>query len=81
MSHFDVLVIGEDVEKQLAPFHEFECTGVNDEFVQNIDITDKVRDDFSKYTISMIKMPDGSMLRNWDDIFYREPTEEEKKIV
>jgi hypothetical protein len=39
MSHFTVLVIGEDPEKQLAPFHEFECTGIDDEYVQDIDVT------------------------------------------
>lgn len=39
MSHFAVIVIGENVEQQLQPFHEFECTGTNDEFVQNIDKT------------------------------------------
>lgn len=43
MSHFAVMVIGGDVEKQLQPFHEFECTGTNDEFVQDVDITDEVR--------------------------------------
>lgn len=44
MSHFTVLVIGEFPELQLAPYHEFECTGVDDEYVQDIDITDKVRE-------------------------------------
>lgn len=43
MSHFAVMVIGADVEKQLQPFHEFECTGFNDEHVQDMDITDEVR--------------------------------------
>ncbi len=36
MSHFSVLVISEkqeDVEKLLAPYHEFECTGENDKYV------------------------------------------------
>jgi hypothetical protein len=42
MSHFAVMVIGDDVEKQLAPYHEFECTGINDEYVQDVDITDEV---------------------------------------
>ncbi len=42
MSHFTVLVIGEDVEGQLQPYHEFECTGTNDEFVQDIDITEEI---------------------------------------
>lgn len=41
MSHFTVLVIGDDVEGQLAPFHEFECTGENDQYVQDIDVTEE----------------------------------------
>ncbi|AOY94307.1 hypothetical protein BKK79_35970 [Cupriavidus sp. USMAA2-4] len=43
MSHFAVMVIGENVEQQLQPFHEFECTGTNDQFVQNVDITANVQ--------------------------------------
>lgn len=42
MSHFTVLVIGPNPEEQLAPFHEFECTGINDQYVTDVDITDKV---------------------------------------
>lgn len=43
MSHFAVMVIGENVERQLQPYHEFECTGTNDHFVQNVDITADVQ--------------------------------------
>jgi hypothetical protein len=43
MSHFTVLVIGADVEKQLQPFHEFECTGIDDQFVQDVDVTEECR--------------------------------------
>ena len=44
MSHFSVLCAG-DVDYQMAPFHEFECDGRDDEFIQTIDITeDKKRD-------------------------------------
>lgn len=39
MSHFSCLVIGDEYERQLQPFHEFECTGINDEFVQDVDET------------------------------------------
>lgn len=48
MSHFTVLVIGADPERQLQPFHEFECTGVDDEFVQDIDITADVQKDIDE---------------------------------
>lgn len=44
MSHFAVLVTGSDIDKALAPFHEFECTGQDDEYVQTLDVTDKYRE-------------------------------------
>ena len=44
MSHFTVVVIGEEHERQLAPYHEFECTGTDDEYVQDVDITDQIRE-------------------------------------
>ena len=42
MSHFSVLVIGPNIEDQLQPYHEFECTGINDQYIQDVDITAKV---------------------------------------
>jgi hypothetical protein len=50
MSHFAVMVIGEDVEAQLQPFHEFECTGMNDEYVQDIHVTDEILQDLNRFT-------------------------------
>lgn len=44
MSHFLCIVIGEDHKNQLQPFHEYECTGTNDEYVQDIDKTAEVRE-------------------------------------
>lgn len=49
MSHFAILVIGEDPDKQLAPYHEFECTGHVDEYVQSIDIKDEFLDQLMNY--------------------------------
>lgn len=43
MSHFTVMAIGNDPAELLAPFHEFECTGQNDQFVQDVDITEEVQ--------------------------------------
>lgn len=45
MSHFAVLVVGNDIGKQLQPFHEFECNGINDEYVEDNEVTDKVLDE------------------------------------
>lgn len=39
MSHFSVMVIGDDIEEQLQPFHEFECTDTDDKYVQDVDVT------------------------------------------
>jgi hypothetical protein len=44
MSHFTVLVIGDDAEKQLQPFHEYECTGTEDEYVVDVDKTEEVQE-------------------------------------
>lgn len=48
MSHFIVVVIGEDVEGQLAPFHEFECTGEDDRYVKDVDATKDVLGNMEK---------------------------------
>src|ERR1043165_1149323 len=48
MSHFTVLVIGSNIEQQLHPFHEFECTGISDEFVVDVDITEEVQSDIEE---------------------------------
>lgn len=44
MSHFSVLVIAADHEAALQPFHEFECTGTNDQFVQEVDKTTEIQE-------------------------------------
>lgn len=37
MSHFTVMVIGKEPEKQLQPYHEYECTGIKDEYVKFVE--------------------------------------------
>jgi hypothetical protein len=37
MSHFSVLVIGDNVEEQLAPYHEYESTGREDQYVKFVE--------------------------------------------
>lgn len=48
MSHFTCLVVGDDVEGQLQPFHEFECTGTNDQYVIDVDKTDEMREQIAE---------------------------------
>ena len=77
MSQFCVIVIGDDPEKQLAPYHEFECTGRVDEYVQSVDITDEVRSAYESGTRAMVILPVGEAVSAYDDRFYRDPTPEE----
>lgn len=81
MSHFAVLVIGDDVTNQLQPFHEFECTGQNDQYVQNINRVEEARNEYETSTTTMMKTPDGEYMSPVDDCFYRDPTPEEKDKI
>ena len=81
MSHFSVLVIGENVEKQLEPYHEFECTGIDNEYVIDIDETDDYLNRYNSQTTTMLKSPDGSLYEPYDDKFYREPTTDELEQI
>jgi hypothetical protein len=46
MSHFLTLVIGDDVTSQLAPYHEYECDGVRDQYVKRISVLDELKKDY-----------------------------------
>lgn len=83
MSHYAVLVVGPDIEGQLQPYHEFECTGTNDEFVQEVDQTDEARKEYTEHTSTRYKDPGGNLHDpftaegNWNLTFWRELTPEE----
>lgn len=74
MSHFTVIVAGEDHENQLAPFHEYECTGNDNEYVIDVDVTDKYLEYHKKYadkdqSFESYVKSDGLTFRNgraWD---------------
>lgn len=76
MSHFPVLVIGEDPVKLLAPYHEFECTGEDDEYIQDIDETEEYREVYEEDTTTMVQSPKGERTV-WD---YSEIPEGSEKI-
>lgn len=53
MSHFAVMVVldeytEEALQKKLQPYHKYECTGVDDEYVIDVDMTDKVVKEFDE---------------------------------
>lgn len=69
MSHFTVLVIskeGEGPEAQLAPYHEFECTGHNDEYIVEIDQTEEVLEDIKEHKKEGTSVKD--FLKDWNGL-------------
>lgn len=87
MSHFTVLVVTDDkpsddvLDKALAPFHEFECTGIDNEYVKDVDVTAKMRSDYAKDTTRRLRSPDGALHNPYAGHFYREPTPDEAKTM
>lgn len=83
MSHFAIMVItdqkpdGDMLEKIMAPYHEFECTGDDNEYVQNIDRMAEHLEEFNDETELRYKDPSGTLHDPFQDQFYRDPTPEE----
>jgi len=69
MSHFTVLVIGENPEEQLAPFQENNMDDCPEEFLEFHDMEDELRDNYETDTVTKVVMPDGRLLSTWDDEF------------
>lgn len=59
MSHFSVMVIGPNVDAQLAPYHEFECTGHDDQYVVHVDRTEEARHSYATSTTTRLRSPTG----------------------
>src|SRR5512147_421756 len=83
MSHFSVLVVTDrkpshaDLAAILRPWHEFECTGVADQYVIDKDITEEARAEYESSTETRLRDPAGGLHSPYADKFYREPTAEE----
>lgn len=84
MSHFAVLVVSDSpdedtIAKMLAPYHEFECTGIDDEYVVEVDITDQAREIYDNDEDTRMIGPNGEDLPTTDGRFWRPPTPEEQR--
>lgn len=79
MSHYSVLVVGNDIEKALQPFHEYECTGIEDEYVVDVDKTDEVNEWIDRDIFVGKRKPkeDGSSQRDELDYEYYEDSARE----
>lgn len=76
MSHFSVLVIGDEPEAQLQPYHEFECTGKSDQYVQEVDKTAEAREEYEESTTNLVRFPDGREVSKYDKQFYTKKASE-----
>lgn len=83
MSHFSVIVVtpqeptDESLKAALQPYHEFGCTGDDDQYVQDIDVTDDIRKEFESDTVTRLRDESGKLHDLYDDKYYRDPTPEE----
>lgn len=67
MSHFTVLVVTdarpseEELAAVLQPWHEYECTGIDDQYVVDVDCTQDALAAFAKAKVVRMKGPDGTL--------------------
>ena len=86
MSHFVTFVIlpedstdaEADLTRLLQPYHQFECTGVEDQYVVWVDKDDEVRSAWQTEMLRMLVSPSGDMTPRFMRQFYRDPTPEEQ---
>jgi len=45
----------------LQPYHEFECTGIDDAYVQTLDITARLREEYASETVRRYRDPHGTV--------------------
>lgn len=82
MSHFSVLVITDEqptersLKSVLQPWHESECTGADDKYVVDVDVTDEAKKQWEEPQ-KIIRLLDGSIKSRWSNDFYTgEPADE-----
>lgn len=69
MSHFTVLVIGNDPEEQLAPYQENNMGDCPEEFLEFHDEEESHRKEYENDSVKKVVMPDGRILNEWDEEF------------
>ena len=84
MSHASVLIVTENkptesiIEELMLPYQEYGATGEINQYVQWIDKTEELLNEYKNETRTVIKKTsDNSLHSPYLDKFYREPTDEE----
>lgn len=69
MSHFTVMVIGNDVEGQLAPYQENNMGDCPEQYLKFNDTEDEMLQEYENESSERVVMPDGRLLMPWDEEF------------
>ena len=69
MSHFTVLVVGENLDEQLAPFQENNMGDCPREYMEFHDTEAEMLKEYETEGTEMIVLADGTMKFTWDDEF------------
>lgn len=81
MSHFTVTVVTKDepsnevLTEALQPFHEYECTGMDDQYVVDVDETEEHRKNYDARVEKFFRDPDGKLYDPYDERFTAPATE------
>lgn len=69
MSHFSVLVIGDNPEEQLAPFQENNMDDCPTQYLRFEDVEDEYLEKYKNESVEMLQSPSGELVYRWDDRF------------
>lgn len=67
MSHFTVLVIGDNIEEQLAPYQENNMGDCPREYLEFNDQEDEFLSEYKVEGVEMLRLPDGELGYSWDN--------------
>lgn len=86
MSHFCVLVATktddeDELRAALQPYHEFESTGMDDQYVVDVDETDELKSQWETGTALRYCDATGGLHEPYADQFYRDPLPEERDKI
>lgn len=73
MSHFVVLVVGNNIEAQLAPFQESNSDTPR-EYLEFVDKEDEILEEYRAGSSPRVVMPDGSFVTPYDERFRKKGT-------
>jgi len=81
MSHYTVMVIGENPEEQLKPYQENNMGTCPKEYMAFNDIEDEYLKKYKTESVDKVVMPDGRLLNTWDDEFKVGPLLDRKTVI